>query len=70
MIPDSHRTKRTFRIIDNTVSDQAPYGLVDDTDTVIRVSASRTCLVDLAFAQGADEVRHDEDLVLAESRFP
>lgn len=61
--------KRVFRITDNNGDERAPYALLDDTDIVIRVHHQVSVLSDIAFDLGADEVRHDEDLVRADERF-
>ena len=63
------RHKRTFRITDNDGDERAPYALLDDSDTVVRVHHQISVLSDLAFDLGADEVRHDENLVTADERF-
>lgn len=59
--------KRKFRIIDNPADDErAPFALLDPDGTVIRVHTRVSYLADLAFdSYGADEVRHDEDLIRA-----
>ncbi len=61
--------KRVFRIVDSATGDlRDPYALLDDSDTVLRVSANRALLAFHAFNNGADEVSHDYDLVKAEGR--
>lgn len=65
------RPKRTvYRIIDNPVGDEhAPYALLNPDSEVIRVHTRVSYLADLAFDQyGADEVRHDENLIRAGGR--
>lgn len=64
------KTKRIYRIID-VDNDRHPFGLVDpDTDVVIRIDERPRYLADYAFDElGADEVRHDENLIRAEAHF-
>lgn len=67
---ERHKALKVFRIVDNVIDDErAPYALLDESDTVIRVASRPSTLSDIAFDLGADEVRHDEDLVKAEDRF-
>ena len=55
-----------FRIIETGIPDQ-PYGLVDETGTIIRTDYKPELLSNYAFAHTeATEVRHDEDLITAE----
>lgn len=61
--------RRQFRIIDNVVDEKQPYALLDENDTVIRVSASHKALATYAFEfLGAYSVKHDENLLKAEGR--
>lgn len=62
--------KRIFRIIDNPVpSERDPYALLNDNDEIVRVGPRRDMLADWAFEiERADFVRHDEDLIAAETR--
>jgi len=60
--------KRIFRIDHSAAG--AGLVLLDETDTVRAVHESPFFLSDLAFDQlGATDVRHDYDLVSADSRF-
>lgn len=63
--------KRLYRIIDNPADPIRPFALVREADSqVVLVSDRSRHLSDHAFdVLDADEVRHDENLVLAESRF-
>ena len=62
--------RRLFKIIDVDDS-RHPYGLVGPDDTVIRVDTNPRALARWAFDVHGEEieVRHDEDLVKAESVF-
>lgn len=63
-----NRKAKVFRITDNPVDPKAPYALIDETNTVVRVHTSAKFLATLAFDYyRADEVRHDEDLLRADS---
>ncbi len=61
--------KRVFRIIDNGVDEARPYALLNPEGEVIQVGDRPRRLADWAFdIEKADEVRHDEDLILADQR--
>ncbi len=64
------RDKRVFRVADNVVDEDEryPYVLIDETDTVIRLGQRISELVDEAFDRGADEVKHEENLIKAARR--
>ena len=64
----NQRAKRRFRIEDNhrDQSGEAPLVLIGDDDQVVAVHSSSRVLADMGFASGADEVRHNEDLVARE----
>jgi len=60
--------RRVLRIDHNAAGEGLV--LLDDTDTVLATHESPFFLSDLAFDQlGATDVRHDYDLVSADSRF-
>ncbi len=55
------RTKRVFRIENNSASDdRSLYALIDDTDTIVRVHDRPSVLASIGFdVYGADEVKHE-----------